>query len=58
MPTFATVHAQVRADFVAHKRREANEAAYCRLRDRYTITIDQNPKTPQVALSQGAEQWP
>jgi peptidyl-prolyl cis-trans isomerase C len=55
MPTFATVHARVRDDFVAHQRREANEAAYRRLRDRYTITIDQAPDTPQVALNQGAE---
>jgi len=54
IPTFAAVHAKVRDDFVAHKRREANEAAYRRLRDRYTITIAQAPDTPQVALKQGA----
>jgi peptidyl-prolyl cis-trans isomerase C len=54
LPTFAAIHTRVRDDFVTHKRREANEAAYRRLRDRYTITIDQAPDTPQVALSQGA----
>jgi peptidyl-prolyl cis-trans isomerase C len=46
LPTFAAVHAQVRDDFVAHQRRAANEAAYRRLRDHYTIIINQNPETP------------
>jgi peptidyl-prolyl cis-trans isomerase C len=56
LPTFATVHTKVRDDFVAHKRHEANEAAYRRLRDRYTITIVQDLDTPQIALNEGAEQ--
>ena len=54
LPTFATVRAKVRDDFISHKRREANEAAYRRLRARYAITIDQNPNTPRVAFNQGA----
>ncbi|MSQ47532.1 MAG: peptidyl-prolyl cis-trans isomerase [Deltaproteobacteria bacterium] len=53
MPLFTAVHAQVRDDLIAHQRREANEAAYRRLRDRYTIIIDQAPNTPQGALTQG-----
>jgi hypothetical protein len=53
-PTFDTVRTEVRDDVVAHARYEANEAAYHRLRDRYTITIVQDPDSPQVALNQGA----
>lgn len=55
LPSFATVRSRVRDDFVANKRREANEAAYLRLRERYTVSIVQDPDNPQIALKQGAE---
>src|SRR5215207_2272969 len=53
VPTFATVHAQVREDFIASRRQKANEEAYQRLRERYKVTITQDPSNPQMALKQG-----
>jgi hypothetical protein len=49
LPPFDEIAARVAEEFAAARRREANEAAYRRMRARYEIVIETPAETPPAA---------
>lgn len=49
MPELAEARDAARREWLAARRHEANEAFYQRLRDRYTVTIEQPEERRRVA---------